>query len=190
MFCTVHKACRIGPTGSYWYPPQIWREGSGYGDVMYQVHWLEFCFKKVTENHSGFSFIDCWKCQFNGPTWCGMCPHTKAAAVYVRTRGRTQAMRMFSPPLFFFPSCILSLYTFLPVHNFPPVFRFHPVVTINHDLHLRLTKALYFYLSGSALLCKTLTVNHYLHSDYFQHRLVMELSGWINLMTRQALAMF
>ena len=41
--------------------------------------------------------------------------------------------------------------------------------TINYDLHLRIIQTLCLHLSNSTPLNKTLTANHYLRIEYFQH---------------------
>ena len=50
----------------------------------------------------------------------------------------------------------------------PQVFLFLQLNTIN-DLHLRSIQTLCLHLSYSTPLRKTLTVNHYLRIEYFQH---------------------
>ena len=71
-----------------------------------------------------------------------------------------------------FTSCPFSLHFFLSVHIFPQVFPFDQLITIKHDLFLRLIQTLCPRLSRSTLLRETLTVDHYLRIDYFQQELV------------------
>lgn len=62
------------------------------------------------------------------------------------------------PTQSFHPSC----------SQFSSNLSFHHLITINHDLYLRLTQTLCLPLSRSTPLHKILTVNHYLCVDYFQ----------------------
>ena len=77
-------------------------------------------------------------------------------------------MKMFSAPCFTF-LLVLSLRAFLPA-QLSSCLSFHHLVTINNDLHqiFYLIQTLCLHSRGSILLHKTLIVNHYLHSDYFQ----------------------
>ena len=74
-----------------------------------------------------------------------------------------RAMKKISHPSFF-PYYPFSLFFFLPLHFFP-----HQLITINHGLHLRLIQTLCLHLSRFTPLRKTLTVDHYLCIEYFQH---------------------
>jgi len=78
-----------------------------------------------------------------------------------------QDMKMVSPPC---SSFLPSPPTLPPAHNPSQVFPFYRLITINHDPRLRLILALCLHLSGSTPLRKTLTVNHYLHSNYFEQK--------------------
>ena len=81
-------------------------------------------------------------------------------------------MKMFSHP---------CLFPFIASLSFPPriLFSFHftsssrlsfpQLNTINYDPHLRIIRTFCLRLSRSTPLRKTLTVNHYLLIEYFQH---------------------
>jgi len=47
------------------------------------------------------------------------CPHSEAAVVRVCICEVTCRLQKVFAPLFFFPSCLFSGHSFLPVHNFP-----------------------------------------------------------------------
>ena len=87
-----------------------------------------------------------------------------AALMRVHTSQKgAQDMRMFSRPcLSFLP--LLSLSALLP-----QVFPFIKLITFGYDLHFLIIQNLCLHLSRSTPLRKTLTVNHYLRSEYFQH---------------------
>ena len=75
---------------------------------------------------------------------------------YASAKWRTSYEKLLRPCVSFLP-VLISFYSFLPVHIFPQVFPFHRVITINHDLHLRLIQTLCLHLSHSTLPRKTLT---------------------------------
>ena len=74
------------------------------------------------EQYTSKQIITFWKLKFNGRTWCGMCPHSVAALVYLPTGQRMRKPRKMLSLGYFFLSSLLSHNTFLPVHNFPQVF--------------------------------------------------------------------
>ena len=100
-----------------------------------------------------------------------MCLHSKASAL---AKGRASYEKVFTL-LSFFLSYPSSLF-FPPLHNFSQVFLFHQLIAINYGLHLRLIQTLCLHLSRSTPLRKTLTFNHYLHIEYFQHGLASSCS--------------
>ena len=90
-------------------------------------------------------------------------PHWYA---YALVKGSASYGKVFTPP-FFFPSCPLSLLSsFALLSSSLP---FHQPITTNHDLHPHLIQTLYLRVGHSTPLRKTLTVNHYLRIEYFQH---------------------
>ena len=94
---------------------------------------------------------------------------------YVHTRERTRKLRKrcHTPACFsLFPFYFLSLvFLSLPTLLFLQVFPFLQLNTINSGLSLRIIQK--HCVSTSAVrLRKTLTVNHYLHIEYFQHNVL------------------
>ena len=85
-----------------------------------------------------------------------------AIYAYALVNGQVGYEKAFTP-LSFFPYYPFSLFFFLPLHFFP-----HQLITISHS-HLRLIQTLCLHLSRFTPLRKTLTVDHYLCIEYFQH---------------------
>ena len=106
--------------------------------------------------------------QCNGSVWCGMFPHFKAALVPVCTSQRERKLwKGFHTPVFLsFLSSLSLLSSFALLSSSLP---FHQPITTNHDLHPHLIQTLYLRVGHSTPLRKTLTVNHYLRIEYFQH---------------------
>ena len=103
-----------------------------------------------------------------------------AALIRVHTSQKdAQAMKMFSPScLSFLPllSLSASFFHFTSSSSFP----FHQLITVNYyDLYLLIIQTLCLHLSRSTRLRKTLTVNHYLRIEYFQHARVVRVGGHI-----------
>ena len=83
-------------------------------------------------------------------------------------------MKMFSHPCLSFPlvlSLSLSFFHFTSSSSLS----FHQLITINYDLHLYIVQTLCFHLSRSTPLRTTLTVNHYLLTEYFQRDVLKRL---------------
>jgi len=81
-------------------------------------------------------------------------------------------MNYFSYPC---PLSYLLLRFYFPSFNIPQVFPSGRVIAINRDLHVHSIQALCIHLSCSAQPRRTLTVNHYLGSGYFQQALYSAL---------------
>ena len=71
------------------------------------------------------------------------------------------------PCLSFFPSYLFSLIPFFLF--FLQVFLFYQLITINHNLHLRSIQKFVSPLKTFHSPRKTLTADHYLRVEYFQH---------------------
>ena len=93
---------------------------------------------------------------------------------YALVKGRTSSENDVTP--LFVSFCFLSLSSlssssFLSLLLLPQVFPFLQLNTINDLFHLHLIRTLCLHLGYSTPLPKTLTVNHYLHIQYFQHQI-------------------
>ena len=81
---------------------------------------------------------------------------------------RYKLRKLFSHPcLFLFVSSFLFLLHFFLKPSFLQL------NTINHDLHLRIIQVLCLHFSRSTPLRKTLTVNHCLRIEYYQHKIYL-----------------
>ena len=73
-------------------------------------------------------------------------------------RSDGQALKMLSPPRFFFPSHLLSLCACLPVHNFRQVFLFHKLVIIGHNSLFHLAVPLCCVKPSSSIITSPLVI--------------------------------
>ena len=98
---------------------------------------------------------------------CTSRPHWYA---YALGKGHASHESVFTSLSFFPPSPFSFSLSFFHVTS-PSSLSFLQLNTINYDLHLRIIQTLCLRSSCSTPLRKTLTANHHLRIEYFQHKI-------------------